>query len=80
MRPSVMNRCAMAVCLFTLASCAANAGAESSANATSQETIEEPATLSLAELRQTYAVGSSKSVNVDGVDLYFSDEGDGPTV
>ncbi|MEP0189917.1 MAG: alpha/beta hydrolase [Erythrobacter sp.] len=70
----------MAVCLFALTSCAANAGAESSANPAPQKTIEEPATLSLADLRQTYANGSSKSVNIDGVDLYFSDEGNGPTV
>ena len=80
MRPFAIHRCAMALCLFVLAACTAPGGLESSAIAAVQETIEEPATLSLAELRQTYAIGSSKSVNVDGVDLYFSDEGDGPTV
>ena len=70
----------MALCLFVLAACTAPGGLESSAIAAVQETIEEPATLSLAELRQTYAIGSSKSANIDGVDMYFSDEGDGPTV
>ena len=80
MKPFTLHRCAMTLCLLTLANCSTPGGVESSAIATAQETVKEPARISLADLRKTYAIEGSRTAEVDGVELFYSDEGSGPVV
>ena len=80
MRPLAILRHAMALCLFALATCTTPGGVESSVIAASKETTQEPPSLSLTELRKTYAIEGSRTAEIDGVELFFSDEGSGPVV
>lgn len=79
------NRPSLRIALVALAALAsACAGerdkAEERAAASVQATMEEPPQLTLEEVRAKYERAQSRYVNVDGVDIHYLDEGEGPVV
>lgn len=65
---------------WLLALCSAWVWACACAGPDADTTPPEPAALSLAELRARHALPASRFVDIDGVDVHYLDEGDGPPV